>query len=438
MSNFLNTRNTDAFEITDTQEVVVEFNTSSDPEATPRKKSQKKSPGHKTPSLSRQVDMISEEKTSDEIYKKPNKRKHQKKKSGNSSVAKQDNITITTETSPNIVTPETQQDTIPNTTPEIQEVNTQDSTQDKAQDKTVDNNRKQREKQPHTQRRQTSGFAHRQSNKVNEQKKEDKEKQTPSIATPNQIKKVTMKGDNERKAENYNQVMFSGAVIDEVRELLNKQGIETKKLDIQPLAPILVLQVNPKETFADAFGFHTTWMITGYSNDGNTERLHLSLINAPVLLGESDEDNLDTGKVINEVKAEIKRTLPEFEFSIIISKNKDAKTTTVLPEIKKVSKPFSIDGVLCGVYITGSQKIIYTKNTAPKNLVRQNYNIFQDLTTGKIGTDIDTIKRYFRKYTRTMTDRERKILFDELSFFTESLKLDDQLSTLGVINEIRM
>lgn len=421
MAEFFNTRNSDIFESTSEQEVVVEFNASPNPEITPREKPRRSPAKNKTPNLNKQIDMIDEDETSETIYKKPNKRKRRKKSAGNSSVTKQGNITITTET---------QQDTAP---PETQE-------KDNTQDKTQDNNRQQ-EEQSHTQRQQTSGFGYRHSNSQETEaqtKPENKEKPTHSIATQSQIKKATTKKNNERKVENYNQVMFSGAVIDEVRELLDKQGIITKKLDIQPLAPILVLQVNPKETFADAFGFHTTWMITGYSNDGNTERLHLSLINAPVLLGDGDDDKLDAGKVINEVKAEIKKTLPDFEFSIIISKNKNAKSTATLPAIKKVSKPFSIDGVLCGVYITGSQKIIFTKNTAPKNFVRQNYNIYQNLMTGTIGTDIDSIKKYFRKYTRTIPDRERKILFDELSFFTEDLKLDDRIKALEIINEIKM
>ena len=467
---------------------------------------------YKTPDLMKQMNMISEGKTSEEIYKKKKRKKKKKKKpSANPSAVQSANISIVPETQPAPkpvapvnshikknepmtqvteaeqpktevpVKPEAEQssDAVKNSpssnnssqnnelkldkksedkkeseekSEEIARESKEESKEGKKdnfqnhKDNKPNDYRKQNNKRPNHQHPRSSGFGQR-PNKPSD-KPTDKpsgpvaenpvEKKPSAVATAKEIKQATTTKNNEIKIEDYNQIMFSGAIIDEIRTLLNKQGIETRKLETQSLAPIMVLLVKPNKTYADVFGIHTTWMVTGYSNDGRTERLYLSLIYAPALLSDDKDRELDMVNVINEIKAEEKKLLPEFEFSIILSRNKNAESPVELPEIKKVKEPFSIDGTICGVYSIGTQKMIITNGTVPKNLIRQNYGIFADLVSGKLGEDTEALGRYFRRYTRTIPDKERRILFDELSFFAGGLKMDEQIRVLGIINEIRI
>ncbi len=493
------------------QEAVFELDITPTSEETPAPKKNNNSQKYKTPDLIKQMDMISEGKTSEEIYKKKKKKKKKKKPSANPSAVQSANISIVPETqpAPKPVEPENSHtdknesaepvkqneqpkqeapvkqeakqssDTGKNNPSNNSSQNTKSGfdkskldkkseekkeSEEKSEDKTEEHKeekkdasqnhkdnkpndyRKPNNKKPNHQHPRSSGFGQRPNrpsdkpvNKLLEPVADKPTEKKPSaVATEKEIRQATTTKNNEVKIEDYNQIMFSGAIIDEIRELLNKQGIETQKLESQSLAPIMVLLIKPNKTYSDVFGTHTTWMVTGYSNDGRTERLYLSLIYAPALLSDDKDRELDMVKVINEIKAEEKKLLPDYEFSIILSRNKNAEASTELPEIKKVKKPFSIDGTICGVYSIGTQKMIFTNGTVPKNLIRQNYGIFDDLITGKLGEDTEALGRHFRRYTRTIPDKERRILFDELAFFAGGLKMDEQIRVLGIINEIRI
>lgn len=492
-------------------EAVFELDITPSSDNVPAPKKNNNSQKYKTPDLMKQMDMISEGKTSEEIYKKKKKRKKKKKKpSANSSAVQSANTSIVPESqsAPKPVEPvnshikknepiaqvteaEQSKTEVPVNTEAKQSSDTvknnpssnnpsqniKSEVSKKSEDKkeseekseeivreTKEENKEKKEnyqnhkdskpndyrkpnnKKPSHQHPRSSGFGQRTNrpsdkpvNKPSEPVAEKPiEKKPSAVATAKEIKQATTTKGNEIKIEDYNQIMFSGAIIDEIRTLLNKQGIETRRLETQSLAPIMVLLVKPNKTYADVFGIHTTWMVTGYSNDGRTERLYLSLIYAPALLSDDKDRELDMVNVINEIKAEEKKLLPEFEFSIILSRNKNAKALAGLPEIKKVKEPFSIDGTICGVYSIGTQKMIITNGTVPKNFIRQNYGIFADLISGKLGEDTEALGRYFRRYTRTIPDKERRILFDELAFFAGGLKMDEQIRVLGIINEIKI
>lgn len=429
-------------------------------------KKSSKNKGYKTPDLLTQMEHISQNKPSSELFQAQSHKKKKKKKKKNAQQhsqvpnkpgEKQKQDTVNSAVVKNIDVEQDEKAEIETST-NTSNVNSQipdnkNVTKDREQ-KISNENDKVKEKQnnvagssnqkpksnndtkpQHINR--SSGFVR--NKEEDERRKEVAEKQKEKREETRAVEKATetAKKGNAKVVEIYNQSIFHPVAMKRAREKILSTGIPAQALAEESMLPFVLLLNKPKESYSDFFGLTITWMVTGYSNDGRSERLYLDLIKTPALIGDDEERNCDMAKVLRWVRDVAKEQNPNFEFSVLISRDVSKKKINEPTQIYRIETPFSIDGIISGTFVINGKKTIITGETTPVNIVRDNYEIYQKLVKQEYGKTPDDIKRYFRRYTRPLSDRERRLLYTELEYFASKAPMDEQLYILGLINEIK-
>lgn len=232
------------------------------------------------------------------------------------------------------------------------------------------------------------------------------------------------------KREDDNGIYFNPELIPKIRKALKEQGVETHPLCQGNSLPNIHLLHNPTRSYSKLFGEPCGFLVTGYRNNGRTERIIVSPVDAP-----SCEDNgvrLDVFAVIGQVRQRLRGRSENFSFSLILSadeKNQgdDSAETVIL------QNPFSIDGIFGGIYKVDGKPTLFVRNTLPSR-IRNSYPYFEELKNGTYQED--SVEGFFRRITRGMENpRDRAVLLKELKAFALTLPLTEAEKLLGDINK---
>lgn len=241
-----------------------------------------------------------------------------------------------------------------------------------------------------------------------------------------------VKTDNlPESKETCDAIYFNPKLIAVIREKLTERGIEISPLRDENVLPFVFLVKQPVSSYSSAFGKPCTFIVTHYYNNGRTERVELSLVDAPVVVSDTKKEVTDVSKLVNYAIESQGDRKTKFKLSIVLSADKDNEGDKTAEPIA-VKEPFSIDGLFGGAYITDGNTKIFVRNPLPIT-VRENYPLFKKILSKEITED--NAGTFYRQSTREMNSRERVIFRKEMNAFSNMCPdIDDVFYTGGVIS----
>lgn len=232
--------------------------------------------------------------------------------------------------------------------------------------------------------------------------------------------------------EDTNGVYFHPGIVGVIRRELTERGIETKPLKEQNGLPYIPLLERPVASFSMAVGKECTFIVTGYYNNGRTERAALSLVSAPHIKSEVKKTECNVEKAFAYIQEKYKAKSPDFSFSVILSADKDAESDTTAKTIP-LTEPFSVDGIFGCTFTVDEKPKLFLKKSPPLT-VRNNYGLYKELRDGEMTQE--NVAAYFRKVTKDMSAYNREVFVKEMrAFASMEPNLETVTRVLGLLGE---
>ena len=263
-----------------------------------------------------------------------------------------------------------------------------------------------------------------------------KQEQFKTLIETEEEGKYNIVADNSETIEDINIVLFNKKIISDIREKIKEEGVDVLSLPESNMMPIVRIVKNPRQSFRKVFGKPVTFIVTGYKNDGHTERIYIEVIDAPKYIDKEDEEkSIDVKSIIQAVVRNEQLNQDEnYQISIVLSKNTKAEP---IKDIRKVElkEMFAIDGVVAGLYIDPetNKKRIETNNEFPPSIIRHSYQYCNDILNGTAEKYPGGLGGYFRRQLKVNTAREAEVLEAEIVYVAQKQELKVNLEILDAL-----